>query len=61
MERLKEVSIAIWKMMTEEEKAGYYCDTGIIGFVEDVSGIIGFDIDSINIEEFESIVAQLDK
>ena len=60
MERLKEVSIAIWSMMTEEEKAGYYCNTGIIGFVEDVSGIIGFDIDSISVDEFDAIVAQLD-
>ena len=59
--RLVEMSLGIWSMMTDEEKVGYFCNTGIIGFVEDVAGIIGFDIDSISVDEFNDIVAQLDR
>ena len=59
MNRLKEMSIAIWNMLTEEEKVGYYCGMGTIGFVEDVSGIIGFDLDTLTEDEFDEILAQL--
>ena len=61
MERLVEMSLGIWSMMTEEEKVSYFYNTGIIGFVEDVAGIIGFDLDSLSTDEFDDIIAQLDK
>ena len=59
MKRLKEMCTAIWSMLTEEEKVGYYCGMGTIGFVEDVSGIIGFDLDTLTEDEFDEILAQL--
>ena len=61
MERLKEMCVAIWSMLTEEEKVGYYCGMGTIGFVEDVSGIIGFDLNDITEDDFNEILAQLER
>lgn len=61
MKRLVEMCLGIWSMMTEEEKVSYFYNTGIIGFVEDVAGIIGFDVDSISVDEFNDILAQLDR
>lgn len=60
-ERLKEMSLGIWSMMTDDEKVSYFCGTGIIGFIEDVAGIIDFDIDSISTEEFDNLLAQIDR
>ena len=61
MKRLKEMCVAIWSLLTEEEKVGYYCGMGTIGFVEDVSGIIGFDLDNITEDEFDEILTQLER
>ncbi len=61
MKRLKEMCVAIWSLLTEEEKVGYYCGMGTIGFVEDVSGIICFDLDDITEDEFDEILAQLER
>ena len=59
MKRLKEMCVAIWSMLTEDEKVGYYCGMGTIGFVEDISSIIGFNLDNLTEEEFDTILVQL--
>lgn len=59
MQRLKELCVAFWSMFTEDEKEGYYCGMGTIGFVEDVSSMIGFDLEKLTEEEFDEILSHL--
>ena len=56
MERLKEMCVAIWSMMTDDEIQGYFCGMGTIGFVEAVADLIFFDLETISEADFDAIL-----
>ena len=56
MERLKEMCVAIWSMLTDDEVEGYFCGMGTIGFVESVADLIFFDLETLSEAEFDAIL-----
>jgi hypothetical protein len=56
MERLKEMCVAIWSMLTDDEAEGYFCGMGTIGFVESVADLIFFDLETLSEAEFDAIL-----
>ena len=60
MERLKEMCVAIWSMLTDEEAEGYFYNVGTIGFVEYVANIIWFDMETLTDEELDIILDAID-
>ena len=58
--RVATVAVQVWQILSEDERADYFYTTGIIGFVEDIIGML--HIDSIDFYEpsfIDSIVEQL--
>ena len=51
--RLIEVCENIWPTLTAEERDAYYCSTGTIGFIEDVTDILHICRDVITIDVIE--------
>jgi hypothetical protein len=60
MERLKEMCVAIWSMLTDEEAEGYFCGMGTIGFVESVAALIFFDVEELSEEDWDAILDAID-
>jgi hypothetical protein len=60
MERLKEMCVAIWSMLTDEEAEGYFCGTGTIGFVESVADLLFIDMEEVSEEELDVILDAID-
>ena len=60
MERLKEMCVAIWSMLTDEEADGWFCGDGTIGFVEYVAGIIFFDMETLSEDDMDAILDAID-
>ena len=53
--RLITFSRKLWKSLTQEEREAYYCDSGTIGFVEDVSRILHLNLCTTSLSHFETI------
>jgi hypothetical protein len=60
MERLKEMCVAIWSMLTDEEAEGWFCGDGTIGFVESVAALIFFDVEELSEEDLDAILDAID-
>ena len=60
MERLKEMCVAIWSMLTDDEAEGYFCGTGTIGFVESVADLLFIDMEEVSEEELDAILDAID-
>lgn len=58
-ERLATVAVQVWQLLSEDEKADYFYTDGIIGFVEDIIGMLHIDIDLEEPGFIDSIVEQL--
>ena len=57
--RLATVAVQVWQLLSEDEKADYFYTDGIIGFVEDIIGMLHIDIDFEEPGLIDSIVEQL--
>lgn len=57
--RIIELSKAVWSLLTQEEREGYYYTTGVIGFIEDICGIL--KINDPTYEAIESALEHLDR
>ena len=53
--RLVKFGHRVWKMLSPEEKDAYYCDTGTIGFVEDVVDMLHLSNCVVPLSEIEAI------
>ena len=60
MERLKEMCVTIWSMLTDDEAEGYFCGTGTIGFVESVADLLFIDMEEVSEEELDVILDAID-
>ena len=56
MERLKEMCLAIWSKLTDNEVEGWFCGDGTIGFVESVAALFFFDVGELSEEDWDSIL-----
>ena len=61
MERLKEMCVAIWSKLTDEEAEGWFCGDGTIGFVESVAALFFFDVGELSEEDWDSILDAIDE
>lgn len=57
--RVATVAAQVWQLLTEDEKTDYYYTTGTIGFVEDIVDMLHIDIEAVEPDFIDSIVAQL--
>lgn len=57
--RVATVAAQVWQILSEDEKTDYYYTTGIIGFVEDIIDMLHIDIEAVEPDFIDSIVAQL--
>jgi hypothetical protein len=55
MKRLIEMCKAIWPMLTEEEQEAIVYDAGVYGFIEDIAGIIHFDVNELTADDMDKI------
>lgn len=53
--RLCKVGRRIWRMLSDDERDAYYCDTGTIGFVENVATLLHLGLCTVTLDEFERI------
>lgn len=60
MERLKEMCVTIWSMLTDDEAEGYFCGVGTIGFVESVADLLFIDMEEVSEEELDVILDAID-
>ena len=57
--RIQEICYKVWQLLTDDEKESYYYDTGLIGFIEDVAGLIRFDADKLTETDLNLIMLLL--
>lgn len=60
MERLKEMCVAIWSKLTDDETDGWFCGDGTIGFVESVAALFFFDVEELSEEDLDAILDAID-
>jgi hypothetical protein len=45
--------------LTDNERERYYYDVGVIGFVENVAELLGFNLNEITADDIDNIAQQL--
>ena len=61
-ERLTQMCLTLWPMLTEDEKEAYYVGLGTISFVENVAALLAFyDAGKLVLPDAEVIDSILDK
>lgn len=58
-ERLKELCLQVWPLLTKEEQEVYIYSHGTIGFVEDIARMVNIEAEDILAEAMDTILEKL--